>query len=156
MRRAQGIPVSQTFVSFSIYFITCLESLPVTIPSHLSRRTMAYGNMCSFAERRLNDRFLSLSRRPMSSSQMKHGDHHSHAQFFEAYSAKLNVSVIAIRGTDVGRISDLIEDIKVSHPDAEYIVMMMLRGSPASRNEQRCLLQDVKPTQWERHVFRLV
>lgn len=45
---------------------------------------------------------------------MKQGDDlHSHAQFFEAYSAKLNVSVVAIRGTDVGRISDLIEDIKV-------------------------------------------
>ena len=45
---------------------------------------------------------------------VKQGDDlHSHAQFFEAYSAKLNVSVVAIRGTDVGRISDLIEDIKV-------------------------------------------
>lgn len=45
---------------------------------------------------------------------MKQGDDlHSHAQFFEAYSSKLNVSVVAIRGTDVGRISDLIEDIKV-------------------------------------------
>lgn len=38
----------------------------------------------------------------------------SYAQFFEAYSAKLNISVVAIRGTDVGRISDLIEDLKVS------------------------------------------
>lgn len=38
---------------------------------------------------------------------------HSHAQFFEAYSPRLNVSVVAIRGTDVGRLSDLIEDMKV-------------------------------------------
>lgn len=44
---------------------------------------------------------------------MKEGDYHSHAQFFEAYSPKLNVSVVSIRGTDIGRISDLIEDIKV-------------------------------------------
>lgn len=48
------------------------------------------------------------------STKVKQGDDlHSHAQFFEAYSSKLNVSVVAIRGTDVGRISDLIEDIKV-------------------------------------------
>ncbi|CAM9941323.1 unnamed protein product, partial [Choristocarpus tenellus] len=38
---------------------------------------------------------------------------HNHAQFIEAFSPSLNVSVIAIRGTDVGRIGDLIEDIKI-------------------------------------------
>lgn len=38
---------------------------------------------------------------------------YNHAQFFEAYSPELNVSVVAIRGTDVARVSDLIEDIKI-------------------------------------------
>lgn len=60
--------------------------------------------------------FVRLVETCPTSSQIKQGDHHSHAQFFEAYSEKLNVSVVAIRGTDVGRISDLIEDIKVSRP----------------------------------------
>ena len=36
------------------------------------------------------------------------------AQYMEAYSKELNVSVIAIRGTDVGRLSDIVEDVKVS------------------------------------------
>ncbi len=35
------------------------------------------------------------------------------AQFMDAYSKSLNVSVIAIRGTDVGRMSDIIEDVKI-------------------------------------------
>jgi hypothetical protein len=35
------------------------------------------------------------------------------AQYIEAYSKELNVSVIAIRGTDVGRMSDIIEDVKI-------------------------------------------
>jgi len=35
------------------------------------------------------------------------------AQFFDAYSDDLNVSIIAIRGTDVGRLSDIIEDVKI-------------------------------------------
>lgn len=50
------------------------------------------------------------------------GGDHSHAQFFEAYSRELNVSVVAIRGTDVGRISDLIEDIKARKETTKYTV----------------------------------
>ncbi|CAM9629153.1 unnamed protein product [Discosporangium mesarthrocarpum] len=40
-------------------------------------------------------------------------ENHNHAQFIEAYAPALNVSVIAIRGTDIARISDLIEDVKI-------------------------------------------
>eukprot|EP00520_Triparma_pacifica_P000869 CAMPEP_0118648814 /NCGR_PEP_ID=MMETSP0785-20121206/9366_1 /TAXON_ID=91992 /ORGANISM="Bolidomonas pacifica, Strain CCMP 1866" /LENGTH=978 /DNA_ID=CAMNT_0006541051 /DNA_START=204 /DNA_END=3136 /DNA_ORIENTATION=+ len=35
------------------------------------------------------------------------------AQYMDAYSKELNVSVVAIRGTDVGRMSDLVEDVKI-------------------------------------------
>ena len=35
------------------------------------------------------------------------------AQYMDAYSKSLNISVIAIRGTDVGRLSDLVEDVKI-------------------------------------------
>ncbi|CAM9766824.1 unnamed protein product, partial [Laminaria digitata] len=60
------------------------------------------------------EQFFPAENGPDFKIKVKQGDdHHSHAQFFEAYSEKLNVSVVAIRGTDVGRISDLIEDIKV-------------------------------------------
>jgi len=45
------------------------------------------------------------------------------AQFLEFYSSHLNVSVISIRGTDIGRISDLLEDIKVY---TEPVVFMIL------------------------------
>ncbi|OQR97765.1 transmembrane protein, partial [Thraustotheca clavata] len=39
--------------------------------------------------------------------------HGSKVEFFEAYSSKLNLSVISVRGTDVGRFRDLIEDVKM-------------------------------------------
>lgn len=35
------------------------------------------------------------------------------AQYMDAYSEELGLSVIAIRGTDVGRLSDLVEDVKI-------------------------------------------
>jgi len=35
------------------------------------------------------------------------------AQYMDAYSKELNLSVVAIRGTDVGRMSDLVEDVKI-------------------------------------------
>jgi len=46
------------------------------------------------------------------------------AQYFEAYSEELNVSVVAIRGTDVGRLSDIIEDVKIFK---EPVLLSMLR-----------------------------
>eukprot|EP00640_Fibrocapsa_japonica_P003413 CAMPEP_0113951972 /NCGR_PEP_ID=MMETSP1339-20121228/89015_1 /TAXON_ID=94617 /ORGANISM="Fibrocapsa japonica" /LENGTH=310 /DNA_ID=CAMNT_0000960429 /DNA_START=1 /DNA_END=933 /DNA_ORIENTATION=+ /assembly_acc=CAM_ASM_000762 len=45
------------------------------------------------------------------------------AQFIEAYSQDLNLSVIAIRGTDLGRFSDFIEDVKLY---TEPVVFMIL------------------------------
>lgn len=47
----------------------------------------------------------------------------THAQFVELVEPSLNLSVVAIRGTDVGRISDLMEDIKMW---VEPIVFMLL------------------------------
>ncbi|CAM9261345.1 unnamed protein product [Ascophyllum nodosum] len=57
---------------------------------------------------------------------VQEGDHHSHAQFFEAYSPTLNVSVVSIRGTDVGRISDLIEDMKIWVEPMVFEVLSMV------------------------------
>eukprot|EP00638_Chattonella_subsalsa_P002956 CAMPEP_0117742916 /NCGR_PEP_ID=MMETSP0947-20121206/5816_1 /TAXON_ID=44440 /ORGANISM="Chattonella subsalsa, Strain CCMP2191" /LENGTH=867 /DNA_ID=CAMNT_0005559501 /DNA_START=1023 /DNA_END=3626 /DNA_ORIENTATION=+ len=49
----------------------------------------------------------------------RHGD----AQFLEFYSAQLNLSVISIKGTDIGRIGDFVEDIKLY---TEPVVFMIL------------------------------
>lgn len=48
------------------------------------------------------------------------------AQFFEAYSAQLNLSVIAIRGTDVGRLSDIIEDVKIFKEPVLLSILSMM------------------------------
>ncbi|EQC33355.1 hypothetical protein SDRG_09331 [Saprolegnia diclina VS20] len=47
----------------------------------------------------------------------------SKVEFFEAYSAALNLSVISVRGTDVGRFRDLIEDVKMF---AEPVIFAIL------------------------------
>lgn len=42
-----------------------------------------------------------------------HNTHMQHTvKFFEAYSEQLDLSVIAVRGTDVGRAQDFVEDVK--------------------------------------------
>jgi hypothetical protein len=45
----------------------------------------------------------------------------AYPQFFEAYSAELNLSVIAIRGTDVGRIADLMLVIPSDHDAVDFL-----------------------------------
>ncbi|CAK4676729.1 hypothetical protein LEN26_008041 [Aphanomyces euteiches] len=49
--------------------------------------------------------------------------HGSKVEFFEAYSRSLNVSVIAVRGTDVGRFRDFLEDAKMY---AEPVIFVIL------------------------------
>ncbi|ETV87690.1 hypothetical protein, variant 2 [Aphanomyces astaci] len=49
--------------------------------------------------------------------------HGSKVEFFEAYSKDLNVSVISVRGTDVGRFRDFIEDAKMY---AEPVIFVIL------------------------------
>ncbi|ETW10200.1 hypothetical protein, variant [Aphanomyces invadans] len=49
--------------------------------------------------------------------------HSSKVEFFEAYSNDLNVSVISVRGTDVGRFRDFIEDAKMY---AEPVIFVIL------------------------------
>ncbi|KAF0696287.1 Aste57867_12985 [Aphanomyces stellatus] len=49
--------------------------------------------------------------------------HGSKVEFFEAYSKALNVSVISVRGTDVGRFRDFIEDAKMY---AEPVIFVIL------------------------------
>ncbi|XP_063901270.1 uncharacterized protein LOC135120872 [Zophobas morio] len=46
-----------------------------------------------------------------------------HAQFYDIYSSKRNLSIIAISGTDLGRISDIVEDMKMY---AESLVFTIL------------------------------
>lgn len=50
---------------------------------------------------------------------LRHGD----ANFLEFYSASLNLSVVSVKGTDIGRISDFVEDIKLY---TEPVVFMIL------------------------------
>eukprot|EP00611_Tribonema_gayanum_P001910 TRINITY_DN11405_c0_g1_i1.p1 TRINITY_DN11405_c0_g1~~TRINITY_DN11405_c0_g1_i1.p1 ORF type:complete len:963 (+),score=216.15 TRINITY_DN11405_c0_g1_i1:3-2891(+) len=47
----------------------------------------------------------------------------THAQFVEVRSRKGNVSIVAVRGTDIGRLGDFIEDIKIW---VEPVVFMLL------------------------------